>query len=279
MGSYFCGWYYRSQSAEQTLAVIPSVHRTGNDRFCAIQVITDRDTFYARFPHSAFHAEGRRIWLENNVFSPEGIRLDIRRPGLEITGSLAFGPFTPLGYDIMGPFRYVPFLQCRHRVYSMHHSVNGSIRVNGESFVFRDATGYLEGDRGRSFPKEYAWVYGRLPRGALMLSVAHIPLAGLHFTGIIGAVLLDGKEYRLATYLGARAISLRGGELRISQGRQRLTIRLPTQTGHPLRAPVEGAMSRTVRETPSGPIFCRFEDHGTLLLDTRIPNASFEYEY
>lgn len=36
-----------------------------------------------------------------------------------------------------------------------------------------------------------------------MLSVADIPLLGFHFNGIIGIVLLNGKEYRIAAYLGA----------------------------------------------------------------------------
>ena len=29
-------------------------------------------------------------------------------------------------------------------------------------------------------------------------------MAGFHFQGIIGIVLLDGREYRLANYLGAK---------------------------------------------------------------------------
>lgn len=41
-----------------------------------------------------------------------------------------------------------------------------------------------------------------------MLSVADIPMAGIHFTGIIGAILWMGKEYRIATYLGARVVKI-----------------------------------------------------------------------
>ena len=39
--SYFCGWYFRCQSNKQTLAIIPSVHKTKDSAFCTIQVITD----------------------------------------------------------------------------------------------------------------------------------------------------------------------------------------------------------------------------------------------
>ena len=37
-----------------------------------------------------------------------------------------------------------------------------------------------------------------------MLSIADIPMMGFHFTGIIGFVLIGEKEYRIATYLGAK---------------------------------------------------------------------------
>lgn len=41
-----------------------------------------------------------------------------------------------------------------------------------------------------------------------MLSVADIPMAGIHFTGVIGAIMWYGMEYRLATYLGAKVVQI-----------------------------------------------------------------------
>ena len=49
--SYFCGWYYRCQSNKQTLAIIPSVHKTKDSAFCTIQVITDTHAFHVQFPY------------------------------------------------------------------------------------------------------------------------------------------------------------------------------------------------------------------------------------
>ena len=51
-----------------------------------------------------------------------------------------------------------------------------------------------------------------------MLSVADIPVAGFHFTGIIGVIVWKGRQYRLATYLGAKAIQIKNQTLRIVQG-------------------------------------------------------------
>ena len=45
-----------------------------------------------------------------------------------------------------------------------------------------------------------------------MLSIAEIPLGGFHFTGVIGIVLLHEREYRLATYLGAKAVKIEDDE-------------------------------------------------------------------
>lgn len=279
MRNYFCGWYFRCQSDQQTLAVIPSVHRTEKSNFCAIQLITDTQSFHLPFPYSVFQKQDNQISIAGNRFRKEGITLDIQTPELRANGSVQFGPFTPIKYDIMGPFRYVPFMQCRHSVFSMRHSVDGTISINETPYVFQDAIGYMEGDRGYSFPRKYVWTQCSFPAGALMLSIAEIPFGGFHFTGVIGIVHLRGKEYRLATYLGAKAVKIVDGEIIVRQGGFTLTVKPQEPSGHPLRAPVGGAMVRTIHEHPSCKVFYRFEENGTTLLELDALNAAFEYEY
>lgn len=65
MHNYFCGWYYRCQSEQQTLAVIPSVHRTRESKFCAIQLITGTQSFLIPYPYSDFHRKDNQI---NQIF-------------------------------------------------------------------------------------------------------------------------------------------------------------------------------------------------------------------
>ena len=112
-----------------------------------------------------------------------------------------------------------------------------------------------------------------------MLAAAEIPLGGLHLTGIIGAVLWRGREYRLATYLGARAECIGEGEIVIRQGSACLTVRQLEKTGRPLRAPAGGAMTRTIHEHPACRIYYRFQKDGETLFALEAPNAAFEYEY
>ena len=279
MADLFCGWYLKCQSDTCTLALIPAVHGVGKERSCSIQLITDDASWSVPFPASALQAHSDAIHIGASRFSRRGVRLDLHAPGLDAAGSLIFGPFTPIRYDIMGPFRYVPFLECRHSVFSMRHRVDGEVRVNGVPYVFYQGTGYAEGDRGRSFPREYAWTQCSFPEGSLMLSVADIPLLGCHFTGVIGIVLWQGREYRLATYLGARAVRRQDRELVVRQGGDCLTARLPDSSGRALRAPSGGAMMRTIREHAACRAFYRFERDGRTLFAQEAPNASFEYEY
>ncbi len=280
MRQFFCGWYFRCQSERHTLALIPSIHQTETERYGVLQLITPTQAFSVTFPGSCFQKDGSTIRIGRNQFSPKGIRLSLHTPELRATGAIRFGAFTPLRYDIMGPFRYVPNLECRHSVFSMRHRVDGILIVNSTPFVFQDGVGYMEGDRGCSFPKHYAWTQCSFPEGALMLSAADIPLGGFCFTGIIGVVLLHGKEYRLATYLGARAEKTQGGEIIIRQRSLCLTVRRLDQPGQPLQAPAHGAMARTIHEHPSCKVYYQFRRGNVVtLLERELPNAAMEYEY
>ena len=90
---------------------------------------------------------------------------------------------------------------------------------------------------------------------------------------------LHGKEYRLATYLGAKAVKIKDSEVIVRQGRLCLTVKRLGSPGHPLQAPVGGAMTRTIHEHPSCKVYYRFTDGDVTLLELEAPNAAFEYEY
>lgn len=275
----FYGWYLKCQSDTQTLAVIPAIHNTENERSCSIQVITDKEAWTVTYPADLFRRTKRNIMIGENRFGEKGIHLAIRTPQLTIEGNLDFGPLFPLKYDIMGPFALVPLMECRHSVWSMCHSVRGNVWINGQKYLFRNARGYWEGDSGRSFPKEYIWTQCFFTDGALMLSVADIPMAGIRFTDIIGIVLWQGKEYRIATYLGARVAAIQNKAVRVIQGALELDVRLLEASGRPLKAPVKGGMVRTIHESASCWASYRFCKEGRTLFAFGTDRASFEFEY
>ena len=49
------------------------------------------------------------ITIGENRFSKKGIRLEVHTPELEVQGRIGFGVLTQLKYDIMGPFKFIPF--------------------------------------------------------------------------------------------------------------------------------------------------------------------------
>ena len=279
MHGSFYGWYLKCQSDTQTLAVIPAVHSAGRKRTCSIQMITDDDAWTVTFPIDVFQRTKRNIFIGENRFGEKGIRLAIHTPQMNIRGKLDFGLLCPLKYDIMGPFAFVPFMECRHSVWSMHHSVRGNVYINGQKYSFHNGWGYWEGDRGRSFPKEYIWTQCCFSSGSLMLSVADIPMAGIHFTGVIGAVLWQGKEYRMATYLGARVVQIQNKMVRVIQGSLELEVRLLEADERPLKAPAKGNMVRTIHESASCRVFYRFRKKNRTLFALETDRASLEFEY
>ena len=70
--SYFCGWYYRCQSNKQTLAIIPSVHKTKDSAFCTIQMITDTHAFHVQFPYDDLGEDDDQIRISNKVKIKDG---------------------------------------------------------------------------------------------------------------------------------------------------------------------------------------------------------------
>ena len=277
-GSFY-GWYLKCQSDTQTLAVIPAVHNAGGKRTCSIQIITDHEAWTVAFTADSFRRTRRNIFIGENRFGEKGIKLAIHTSQLAIEGKLNFGSLCPLKYDIMGPFALVPFMECRHSVWSMRHSVRGNVYINGKKYSFHNAWGYWEGDRGRSFPTKYIWTQCCFFGGALMLSVADIPIAGIHFTGVIGAVLWQGKEYRIATYLGARVVQIHNNMVQVIQGNLKLDAQLLEASECLLQAPAKGDMVRTIHESASCRAFYRFCKKGRTLFEFETDRASFEFEY
>lgn len=281
---YFEGWYLKHQTKDgPSLALIPALHIDSSGQLTAsLQVISNHGSWWLDYPETAFHASETpfRLQLGENTFSHRGVSLNITRPDLSLRGNLRYGAFTSLKSHIMGPFRFFPHMECAHGVVSMGHSLTGQVNLNGELLDFSGGQGYIETDRGRSFPKAYLWTqcaWQDPQPTSLMLSIATIPLGPLGFTGCICAILHGGKEYRLATYRGVRVEKWSETGAVIRQGKHRLEVELLSGTGHPLKAPVQGAMGRTIHEILCSTIRYRFWAGETLLFDHTDPRASFEY--
>ena len=112
-----------------------------------------------------------------------------------------------------------------------------------------------------------------------MLSAADIPILGFQFTGIISVVLLGGKEYRLATYLGAKLRHVGENTVVVSQGSYELFAKMLKKNPLPLSAPINGKMGRVIHESASCTAYYRFSYKNTVLCEFASDKASFEFEY
>ncbi len=277
--NYFKGWYFKCSTKDRIIAFIPAYHRSEHHENASLQIITDTNSFNIPFKFLKYSENPLSVKIGRSLFSENGIKLNICNENINAHGKLKFSCLTPIKYDIMGPFQFVPLMQCRHSVYSMKHRIDGQITLNGQQYNFHNGTGYIEGDRGYSFPNQYLWTQCHFKNGSVMLSVADIPILGFHFTGIIGIVLLNGKEYRIATYLGAKIQYISDNTVIVKQGNFQLTAKLLQKNAHPLYAPNNGKMSRTIHECASCKAYYNFSHNRKTLCEFESNKASFEFEY
>ena len=283
-GPYFEGWYFKHQNSRgQTLALIPAFHIDSEGRRTAsFQVISKNQAWWLEYPASQLHISRQpfQVQIGQSSFGKQGINLYIQQDGLSLQGTLRFGPFTVLRSDIMGPFRFFAGMQCSHGVISMGHPLEGTLELNGERLDFSHGIGYIETDRGRSFPNKYLWtqcVWGGPEPGSLMLAIATIPLPVGGFTGCICSIFYGDQEYQLATYRGVRIEAWSSAGAVIHQGKYRLEAELLNERRQPLRAPMEGRMERTIHESLCAEVRYRFWHGDSLLFQHTDSNASYEY--
>ena len=274
----FKGWYYKQQANGKTLAVIPG--KSSDSAF--ILAITDTASYNITYNLSDY-SEDRQgkdgiLRIGDSSFSNSGIKLRINSDVLSLNGDLEYRNLTPIRGDIMGPFRFFP-MECRHGIVSMKHSVHGRITLNNEEMDFYNGVGYIETDSGVSFPEGYAWVHCNdfKESCSIMAAVAKIPFMGFHFWGCICVVWIDGKEYRLATYKGAKILQCEHNIIKIKQGNYTLTVKANQQNAHNLAAPKFGVMSRIIKESPSCPAEFLFTKKGDTIFSDESLYASYEY--
>lgn len=275
---YFEGWYVKFVTAEgEAVALIPSFHADADGNAYSMLQVAGEQSFGIRFPADALTAREDMfcVKLGDSQFGAGGAVIDAEADGHKICGEVAFGKLTPPRRDIMGPFASFPFMECKHGVISMMHSLSGKLCVDGKVYDFDGGTGYIEKDMGRSFPSSYLWTQGTDGRSSVMISVAEIPYLGLRFTGCISFAYTGGKEYRLATYRLARA-SVDNDGVTVSQCGMKLTAEPLAEDPRALLAPSRGGMKRIVRESPSAEVRYSLFRRDETLLDMTCLGAGYE---
>ncbi len=280
MKKYFFGSYFKLQSKDKTLALIPSYSRIGKKYIGSLQIITHNNSYVLDYPYELYkRGKGFDAKLDSNIFNKDGINLNINRDNVNLVGNIKFESINKLNKNIMGPFKFIPFMECIHSVHSIKHNINGKLVLNNEEYNFDNSLCYIEGDRGRSFPKVYTWTQSLFDEGSIMLSVADIPFGLFHFTGVIGFINYNGKTIRIATYKRAKALKIKDEEVIIKQGKYKFTVKLLKKNSFDLKAPKLGQMARIIKESAECIVSYKLEKKNELIFEKIINNASMEYEY
>ena len=119
---YFEGWYYKVIDASEStaFAFIPGIAMDENgDQQAFIQVLDGKSLTakYHKFPASKFIPTALHfsVSIEDNIFEKNRFKLNLPN----IKGELIFKQQVPwpsswFSPGIMGPFSFVPFMQCYH---------------------------------------------------------------------------------------------------------------------------------------------------------------------
>jgi hypothetical protein len=264
---YFEGWYFKqvSENLDHVFSFIPGISLSEKESHSFIQVIdgVTGQSWNCSFPLSDFSSPANKFKLKvgRSEFSDEGISIHIDRDNLQCSGKIAFSgivkyPSSFFSPGIMGWYSFVPFMECKHGVGSLLHTLSGELTINGKTFDFTGGKGYIEKDWGVSFPESWIWIHCNTferENCSFMFSVAKIPWLGKYFMGHICYFYLDGTVHTFATYSGSSITKMeligQSVEIDVENKTHLLKIKAVGKNLGLLKAPVTGKMNRMIKES------------------------------
>lgn len=289
---YFEGWYFKCSNGIFDIAFIPGISINKNKKQAFIQVITSHESYFIAYPISDFHFSHNpfTIQIRNNYFSLHQIKLDIHDSTypLHLMGNLKLTSLKPIHTNllfpnIMGPFSYIPSMECNHAILSMKHNVNGSFILNHQQISFHSGIGYIEKDWGTSFPKSYVWCQSNQfddPTISFMFSLAHIPFYHFEFQGLICVLQIGQKEFKFTTYHGSKVIKKiitpHSIHIVLKKGVYTLEIKSSDYSGLSLSAPIKGNMEKEILESITSTVLLTFKKENQILFQGSSLHSGLE---
>lgn len=215
--SYFEGWYFKLVVPDQNMAyaLIPGISYDADGKGEAFLQVLDgvaANSRYLPYPSEEFQGATDRldVRIGPHHFSTDGVWVDI--PDLRIDVRFRnLHPWKKRWYapGIMGPFGFLPRMQCYHGLVSYHHELSGTITVGEVAHDVAGGVGYAEKDWGSGFPRAWVWCQSNHFTGAtgpmsLMASVAHIPFGPTSFVGHLATFLYEGEVFLYTTWARSR---------------------------------------------------------------------------
>jgi tocopherol cyclase len=263
--NYFEGWYFKNTNAQKGISFIPGINIEEMGAKAFIQVITNQKSYFVNYDIKDFKINNHpfSIRIGDNIFSKEAININIedKTQDLKIYGNIKYSNSqnintSMLAPNIMGPFSYLPFMECNHAIISMNNTTNGHIKIKNDTIQFNNDNGYIEKDWGCSFPKSYVWCQGnhfQKSKASFMFSIAEIPFKIFNFQGFICVLQINNEEFRFTTYNNAKIaecdIKENSFNITFKRGLYSLNIKSNYNKGLKLAAPIKGKMERNIFES------------------------------
>lgn len=290
--NYFEGWYFKNTNNIESISFIPGINIDEKDKKAFIQVITNDSSYFINYniDDFKFNFDPFSIKVGNNFFSKKDIHIDIKdeTQQLNIYGDIKYSNSknintSLLNPNIMGPFSYIPFMECNHAILSMQNHIKGLININNHKINFNNGNGYIEKDWGCSFPKSYIWCEGnsfKKENASFMLSIADIPFKLFSFKGIICVLIIDNQEFKFTTYNNTKLIKYEiDNELiniTLKKGDCNLNIKSTYNAGLKLFAPVKGKMSKDIFESINSSINVTLKKDNNVIFSDISTNCGLE---
>ncbi|MFX0085571.1 MAG: tocopherol cyclase family protein [Candidatus Hodarchaeota archaeon] len=289
--SRFEGWYYKlvDQKRKKAIAIIPGFS-SADPSHAFIQLFNGitGDYQYNKFSLNDFLYSKNKfeVEIENNYFSTDMIKIDLRGQEQVVKGELRFKNQVPwpikfLTPGAMGPFAFLPRMECSHAVLSFDHDIYGHLNINGEKFSFDHGKGYIEKDWGNSFPSGYVWMQSnhfREQRVSFMASIARIPYLGRSFTGFLAGFLYKDKLYLFSSYNRAKLkdLNINNNQVSFKLMKKKQIIEIDAFQAKPsqLKSPIKGKMIGKVLESLTSKINLRFIDSKKKFEFNEVGNVS-----
>ncbi len=289
---YFEGWYFKNINHEEGISFIPGINIDNKNKKSFIQVITNDSSYFVNYNIDDFEFNHNPFYIKigNNIFSKNFINIDIKcdSQNLRIKGNIKYSNskniktniFKP---NIMGPFSYIPYMECNHAILSMKNNISGYIRINNKEVNFNNSNGYVEKDWGYSFPKSYIWCQGnnfQKSNASFMLSIANIPLKFVNFRGIICALIIDNQEFKFTTYNNTKImqydVTNDSLDIILRKANYQLNIKSTYNKGLKLSAPVKGKMEKDIFESICSVITVTLKKDNDIIFSDTSLNCGLE---
>jgi len=202
--------------------MIPGVQMSDDDRHAFLMIAYENISHYYRFPFESFSSstDEYSVRIGENRFSYDKIFINVQpnegddaseifQMNLTLSSHIKIPDLSVIAPGTMGPFSWMPTLQCYHHVLSMKYDVSGTMQDKEDV----TAVGYLEKDWGTEFPS--IWIWGQANQwqsnvsASLFFSFALIPwYFGFKFPGFLIIFEYNHEFYRFNTYLQSNVHNL-----------------------------------------------------------------------